>query len=50
VPVNSIIKVARTIADPGGSETIQKDHILEAVQHRRYGEEDVFWSCGYGRV
>ena len=32
--LDSIIKVARTIAD------------LEAVQHRRYGEEDVFWSYG----
>ncbi len=43
---HSIIKVARTIADLDGSESILKVHILEAVQHRRYGEEDVFWSYG----
>jgi magnesium chelatase family protein len=43
---HSIIKVARTIADLDGSESIKKVHILEAVQHRRYGEEDVFWSYG----
>jgi len=43
---HSIIKVARTIADLDDSESILKVHILEAVQHRRYGEEDVFWSYG----
>ena len=43
---HSIIKVARTIADLDGSESILKVHILEAVQHRRYGEDDVFWSYG----
>jgi magnesium chelatase family protein len=43
---HSVIKVARTIADLDGTASIQKVHILEAVQHRRYGEEDVFWSYG----
>jgi magnesium chelatase family protein len=29
-----ILKVARTIADLGGAETISSDHIGEAVQYR----------------
>ncbi len=41
---HSILKVARTIADFEGADSISKEHVLEAVQHRRYGEEDTFWS------
>jgi magnesium chelatase family protein len=41
---HSILKVARTIADLEGSEAIGEAQIREAVQHRRYGEEDTFWS------
>jgi len=36
---HGILRVARTIADLEGKETIEIEHILEAVQHRRLGED-----------
>jgi magnesium chelatase family protein len=36
---HGILRVARTIADLDGKEIIDTAHILEAVQHRRYGED-----------
>jgi magnesium chelatase family protein len=36
---HGILRVARTIADLDGQEDIDSVHILEAVQHRRYGED-----------
>jgi len=36
---HGILRVARTIADLEGSEVIDTAHVLEAVQHRRYGED-----------
>jgi len=36
---HGILRVARTIADLDGKEIIGTEHILEAVQHRRYGED-----------
>jgi magnesium chelatase family protein len=36
---HGILRVARTIADLEGSEIIDSVHILEAVQHRRYGDD-----------
>jgi magnesium chelatase family protein len=36
---HGILRVARTIADLDNSEIIGTAHILEAVQHRRYGED-----------
>ena len=36
---HGILRVARTIADLDGKEIIDTVHILEAVQHRRYGED-----------
>jgi magnesium chelatase family protein len=41
---HSILKVARTIADLEASERIGRQHVLEAAQHRRYCEGDVYWS------
>jgi magnesium chelatase family protein len=36
---HGILRVARTIADLEGKEVIETEHILEAVQHRRLGED-----------
>jgi magnesium chelatase family protein len=36
---HAILRVARTIADLEGSEVIDSVHILEAVEHRRYGDD-----------
>ncbi|MDR2489795.1 MAG: hypothetical protein LBD20_00145, partial [Spirochaetaceae bacterium] len=33
------LRTARTIADLDGKDTIDAEHILEAVQHRRYGDD-----------
>jgi magnesium chelatase family protein len=42
--VVSVLKVARTIADLAGAARIEKDHLLEAVQYRRYGDGDYMWN------
>jgi len=41
---HGVLRVARTIADLESSEIIDIEHILEAVQHRRFGEDpwDIF--------
>jgi magnesium chelatase family protein len=41
--IHSILRVSRTIADLGGMETIGKSHVAEAIELRRYGDEDPFW-------
>ena len=41
---HSILKVARTIADMEGTDQMQIAHLYEAIQLRRYGEGDFFWS------
>jgi len=41
---HSILKVARTIADIDGLESIAAEHVLEAVQHRRLGDADEVWT------
>ncbi|MBB6478997.1 YifB family Mg chelatase-like AAA ATPase [Spirochaeta isovalerica] len=42
---HSVLKIARTIADLEESSDIQKDHFLEAVYYRRYGDRDIFWNA-----
>jgi magnesium chelatase family protein len=41
---HGILRVSRTIADLEGKDAISAEHILEAVQHRRMGDDpyDVF--------
>lgn len=41
---HSVLKIARTIADLNESENIGRDHFLEAVYYRRYGDRDIFWN------
>lgn len=41
---HSVLKLSRTIADLAGSDRILDDHLLEALQHRRYGDQDYFWA------
>jgi magnesium chelatase family protein len=36
---HGILRVARTIADLEGRDSIEGDHVLEAVEHRRRGED-----------
>jgi len=36
---HGILRVARTIADLEEKDIIETEHILEAVQHRRLGED-----------
>ena len=36
---HGVLRVARTIADLDGKEIIESNHVLEAVEHRRYGED-----------
>jgi magnesium chelatase family protein len=40
---HSILKVARTIADLAERESIGEEQVLEAVQHRRFGDGDEAW-------
>ncbi|HUW42251.1 MAG TPA: YifB family Mg chelatase-like AAA ATPase [Rectinemataceae bacterium] len=40
---HSILKTARTIADLEGRASISEAHLLEAVQHRRYGDGESPW-------
>ena len=38
---NKILKVARTIADLEGLESIEENHIIEAIQYRKYVRQDI---------
>ncbi|MDC7221969.1 MAG: YifB family Mg chelatase-like AAA ATPase [Spirochaetales bacterium] len=40
---HSVLRVARTAADLDLCEKIGEEHILEALQYRRYGDRDIFW-------
>jgi magnesium chelatase family protein len=40
---HSILRVARSIADLEDRESISECQLLEAIQHRRYGDGDYYW-------
>jgi magnesium chelatase family protein len=40
---HSILKIARTIADLSGALSIGEEEVLEAIQHRRFGDGDEMW-------
>ncbi len=40
---HSMLRVSRTLADLEGARDISPDHAAEAVELRRYGDEDTFW-------
>jgi magnesium chelatase family protein len=40
---HAVLRIARTIADLEGSPRIREQHLLEAVEHRRYGDGDFRW-------
>jgi magnesium chelatase family protein len=42
---HSILKIARTVADLAGREDIGEEELLEAIQHRRFGEGGELWPC-----
>ena len=41
---HGVLRVARTLADMAGHDRISPDDLLEAVQHRRFGDRDLFWT------
>jgi magnesium chelatase family protein len=45
---HSVLRMARTIADLAGEEEISPEHIREASDQRRYGDNDFFWRTGRG--
>ena len=45
--IHSILRIARTIADLAGEEAIGENHLMEAIEYRRYGDGDFFWARGH---
>jgi magnesium chelatase family protein len=39
----SVLRIARTVADLERKKKIEKEHLFEAFQYRRYGDADLFW-------
>ena len=44
--VDSVLKVARSIADLETGDQPGRQHLLEALQYRRYGDGNFFWNPG----
>ena len=40
---HAVLRIARTIADLEGEPRIRERHLLEAIEHRKYGDGDFRW-------
>jgi len=40
---HGVLKVSRTLADLAGRDKVTVEDVLEAIQHRRYGDRDIYW-------
>ena len=41
---HGVLRVSRTLADLAERNDVILDDVLEALQHRRYGDRDLFWA------
>jgi len=41
--IHGVLKVSRTLADLAGRNRVIARDVLEALQHRRFGDRDIFW-------
>ena len=41
---HSVLRIARSIADLEQKQQIDRDSLLEAIEYRRYGDKNIFWS------
>ncbi len=41
---HSVLRIARSIADLEQKEIIDQNALLEAIEYRRYGDRNIFWS------
>ena len=41
---HGVLRVARTLADMAERRSVSPEDVLEAVQHRRFGDRDLFWT------
>ncbi len=41
---HSVLRIARSIADVEQKEQIDQESLLEAIEYRRYGDRNIFWS------
>ncbi len=44
---HGILRVSRTLADLDGSVNIEEEHLLQALELRKYGDGDFFWKSVY---